>query len=50
MTFIDNYALMGKGLGYIDMHLLLAAHMTRVPLWTQDKRLRDVATNLGLAP
>jgi len=25
MQFIENYSLMGKGLGYIDMHLLASA-------------------------
>ena len=49
MQFIENYGLMGKGLGYIDMHLLAAARLTGVPLWTLDKRLNEVAQKLGLA-
>ena len=32
MQFIENNGLMGKGLGYIDMHLLAAARLTGVPL------------------
>jgi predicted nucleic acid-binding protein len=32
MQFIENYGLMGKGLGYIDVHLLVAARLTGVPL------------------
>lgn len=50
MQFIENYSLMGKGLGYIDMHLLASAIMTKVPLWTLDKRLNEVAVKLELAP
>lgn len=49
MQFIDNHNLMGKGLGYIDMHLLASAILTKVPLWTLDKKLNDVSSNLGLA-
>ena len=50
MQFIDNNGLMGQGLGYIDMHLLAAARLTRVPLWTLDKRLNEAAIMLGVAP
>jgi predicted nucleic acid-binding protein len=50
MQFIDNYRLMGKGLGYVDMHLLAAALLTRVPLWTLDQKLQVVAVKLELAP
>jgi predicted nucleic acid-binding protein len=50
LLFIDNYGLMGKGLGYIDMHLLASAMLTKIPLWTLDKKLHEVAGKLGLAP
>jgi predicted nucleic acid-binding protein len=50
MQFIENYGLMGKGLGYIDMHLLASARLTGVPLWTLDKKLNAAAIKLGLAP
>lgn len=43
MTSIEHHGLMGKGLGYIDVHLLASAILTNVPLWTLDKRLRDVS-------
>ncbi len=32
MQFIENYGLMGKGLGYMDLHLLASALLTKVPL------------------
>ena len=50
MQFIENYRLMGKGLGYIDLHLLASAMLTKVPLWTLDKKLNEVAEKLELAP
>ncbi len=48
MRFIDNYRLMGKGLGYIDIHLLASAILTKISLWTLDKRLQEVSLKLGL--
>jgi predicted nucleic acid-binding protein len=50
MQFIEHRGLMGKGLGYIGMHLLASARLTGVPLWTIDKRLNEVAIKLGVAP
>ncbi len=48
MLFIENYSLMGKGLGYIDMHLIASAILTKVPIWTLDKKLKEVSSKLGL--
>ena len=50
LTFIEAQSLMGRGLGYIDVHLLASAALaghTRV--WTRDKRLAAVAGDLDLA-
>jgi len=49
MQFIENHGLMGKGLGYIDMHLLASAILSKAPLWTLDKKLNQVSLRLGLA-
>lgn len=48
MEFIENYQLMGKGLGYIDMHLLASAVLSKASLWTFDKRLHEVSVKMGL--
>jgi predicted nucleic acid-binding protein len=48
MHFIENYSLMGKGLGYIDMHLIVSAILTGVPIWTLDKEFKDVLETLGI--
>jgi len=47
MQFIENHRLMGRGLGYIDVHVLAAARLTEVPLWTLDKKLQVAAGELG---
>ncbi len=48
MTFIENNQLMRKGLGYIDVHLLAAASLTEVSIWTIDKKLDAVSQEMGL--
>lgn len=48
MQFIENYKLMGKGLGYVDMHLIASAVLSEVPIWTLDRKLRNVSSKLGL--
>lgn len=49
IQFIEKNALMGKGLGYIDIHLLLSALLTKIPLWTLDKRLHDASAGFRIA-
>jgi predicted nucleic acid-binding protein len=49
LDFIKRYALFGLGIGYVDAHLLAAARLNSVRLWTRDKRLAEVAMTLGLA-
>jgi predicted nucleic acid-binding protein len=48
LFFIDRHALMGRGIGYVDVHLLASARLADAKLWTRDKRLLAVATELGL--
>jgi len=49
MRFVDGHRLMGKGLGWVDVHLLAAAFASRETLWTKDRRLADAANRLGIA-
>lgn len=49
MQFIDNYRMMGRGLGYIDVHLLASALLTEVPVWTLDKKLGGISAELGIS-
>ena len=46
LAFIEARKVMGKGLGYIDVHLLAAALLADVTLWTLDKKLDKVAGEL----
>lgn len=48
LVFIDRHRLHGKGIGYVDVHLLASVALTRgAGLWTRDKRLRAAAQALG---
>ena len=49
LGFIEGHALMGRGIGYIDAHLLAAVAIHDSLLWTRDKRLQEIATGLGVA-
>lgn len=49
MEFINARSLFGRGIGYIDVHLLAATALTRdTLLWTADKRLEKVALQESL--
>ncbi|EAR20324.1 PilT protein-like [Nitrococcus mobilis Nb-231] len=50
LFFIERHALMGRGIGYVDAHLLAAVILSgATQLWTRDKRLQAVALSLVLA-
>jgi predicted nucleic acid-binding protein len=50
LRLIEAHALFGRGIGYVDAHLLAAARLTAgSKLWTRDRRLQTVAGHLGLA-
>ncbi|MDZ4860583.1 MAG: type II toxin-antitoxin system VapC family toxin [Candidatus Hydrogenedentes bacterium] len=49
LAFIERRALMGKGIGYMDVHLLASVALDAgTRLWTRDKRLATVAESLHL--
>jgi hypothetical protein len=50
LKFIESRALHGKGVGYVDIHLLASVALTPgARLWTRDLKLRRVADFLGCA-
>ena len=50
LGFIERHRLHGKGIGYVDAHLLASIALTDdSKLWTGDKRLRAVAQGLAMA-
>lgn len=48
LAFIDAHALMGSGLGWIDVHLLASASLAGERLWTRDSTLGGAARRLGV--
>jgi len=49
LGYIERHSLQGKGIGYVDVHLLASAAIGGTKLWTRDKRLHAVARELGCA-
>jgi predicted nucleic acid-binding protein len=50
LLVIERHRLMGRGIGYVDAHLITSVMLTEnARLWTGDKRLRDIATSLAIA-
>jgi predicted nucleic acid-binding protein len=49
VTFARHRNLLGRGAGWLDIHLLASALVERVPLWTADSRLSSLAGELGIA-
>ncbi len=45
-TLLEDKKLYGIGLGFIDIHLLAAALINDVKIWTRDKALKKVAQKL----
>jgi predicted nucleic acid-binding protein len=47
---VEARGLHGRGLSLVDAHLLASARLTpEAKIWTRDKRLATVATELSLA-
>lgn len=49
LYFIEQHALMGRGIGYVDVHLLASARLAGARLWTRDKRLAVMTNELAMA-
>ena len=48
LGLIERRGLMGRGIGYVDAHLLAATLLTpEAALWTRDRRLAEIARELG---
>lgn len=49
LSVIEQHRLMGRGIGYVDVHLLASALLTdSARLWTRDQRLQNAADELGV--
>jgi predicted nucleic acid-binding protein len=49
VEFVRRRRLNGRGLGWIDAHLLASALVSHAALWTADRRLASVAGELRIA-
>ncbi|MFM7312373.1 MAG: type II toxin-antitoxin system VapC family toxin [Cyanobium sp.] len=47
-ALLERHQLMGRGIGWIDAHLLASALLARGPLWSNDRRLARIAGELGV--
>ncbi|MCH2254126.1 MAG: PIN domain-containing protein [Vicinamibacterales bacterium] len=50
MALIRSRELHGKGLGWIDVHLLASALLAKCPLWTMDKTLHSAGQTSRFGP
>ena len=48
LQLIEDHRLWGRGLGWIDAHLLASALLSNCRLWTLDVRLAKAAAELGM--
>ena len=49
VAFVRDRGLHGRGVGWIDAHLLASAIVGRLRLWTADSRLSAIAGEIGVA-
>lgn len=49
VMFVRTRKLHGRGIGWIDAHLLASALASGIPLWTADERLLAIARELDIA-
>ena len=49
LAFLDNEKLYGRGLAWVDVHLLASARLSGAGLWSMDRALASAAKALGLA-
>jgi predicted nucleic acid-binding protein len=49
LEFVDRHDLVGSGVGWVDIHLLVSAALTRATFWTLDRRLAAAARRLALS-
>ncbi len=48
MQFIEDRQFIGKGLGYIDAHLIASAVFSNISTWSLDKTLSEISSKLGI--
>ena len=46
--FLEQHSFYGKGVGFVDIHLLGSTKLAGVKIWTLDKKLLKLAKSLNL--
>lgn len=49
VAFVEHHRLSGRGVGWIDVHLLASAIVGHLSLWTADQNLGTLAGEFGVA-
>jgi predicted nucleic acid-binding protein len=49
MSFIEHHRLYGQGLGFVDIHLMASCLLSRVSLWTRDRKLQNTAMDIHIS-
>ena len=49
LGLIERRDLAGRGIGFVDAHLVASALICHMPLWTADRRLAEISRILGVA-
>ncbi len=49
LRFIEMHRLMGKDLGYVDVHLLASVLLSGIEFWTKDRNLEKAARKLYIS-
>jgi len=49
VAFVHDRKLNGRGIGWVDAHLLASALIAQLKLWTADAALAAIAAELGIA-
>ena len=50
LEWIERRRLFGRGIGWVDAHILLSCVLNHAELWTLDRPLASVARSCGLKP
>ena len=48
LVFIENNQIMGTGIGFVDVHLMAAAFLADITIWTYDKKLQQNCATLRI--
>ncbi len=46
---LSQHQLRDVDLGYVDGHLLASALLSEIPIWTEDKKLKEAAGKLNVS-